>query len=212
MKKFKIAFLSLSVLIAAQSFGQKSSKKADASAVAFGIKAGINVANQTYKSQGLTISPSSLLGVTGGLFATIPVGDGGFGIQPELLYSMMGSKFDFTNGGTTVSSQEELGYLSIPVLAKMSFGKPGFGVYLGPQVGILMSAKSKSGSTSTDSKSDYKSSDVSAVVGLEYALDMGVNFSARYQIGLSNIAKDVTNGTSVKNNALSITIGYSFLK
>lgn len=212
MKKIKIALLSLSVLIAIQSFSQKSSKKADASAFAFGIKAGLNVANVTIKSEGLTITPSSLIGATGGLFANIPVGTGGFGIQPELLYSMMGFKLSSSASGSNVDLTRNLNYLSIPILAKYNIDKPGFGVYLGPQIGFLMSAKDKSGSISEDVKEQVKSTDVSAIVGLEYGLDMGVNFSARYQIGLSNIEKNPASGESAKNNAFTFTVGYSFLK
>lgn len=210
MKKIKIALLGMSVLIAAQSFAQKDTKKSDASAVAFGIKAGFNIANVTVKSSGLTVTPSSLFGATGGFFANIPVGTGGFGIQPELLYSMMGYKISSSITGGNVDGTANLNYLSIPVLAKYNINKPGFGVYAGPQLGILMSAKAKSGSVSEDIKDQVKSTDMSAVVGLEYGLEMGLNFSTRYQIGLSNIDKDPASGTSTKNNAFTFTIGYQF--
>lgn len=206
MKKIKFLMLSLTILAATSVFAQKDEKKNEKNELSFGIKAGINLANQTAKASGLTISTSSLLGITGGAFVNLPVSDGGFAIQPEVLYSMMGSKISF--GGQ--SSTAELGYISVPVLAKYNIDKPGFGVYVGPQIGFLMSAKDKTGSTSTDSKSDYKSTDFSAVVGLEYSLDMGINASARYQIGLSNIAKETSNGESLKNNAFTFTIGYSF--
>ena len=210
MRKIKFLLVGLTVLVATNSFAQKEKRKTDASAVAFGIKAGLNVANVTIKSDGLTVSPSSLLGATGGLFVNIPVGTGGFGIQPEFLYSMMGYKISSTATGGNGDITTNLNYLSIPVLAKYNIDKPGFAVYAGPQIGILMSAKNKSGSVSEDIKDELKSTDVSAVFGLEYALEMGINFSTRYQIGLNNIAKVAASGESIKNNAFTFTIGYQF--
>ncbi len=210
MRKIKFLLLGLTLIITTNSFAQNDKKKADASAVAFGIKAGLNVANVTVKASGLTVSPSSLIGATGGLFVNIPVGTGGFGIQPEFLYSMMGYKLTDNTTGGNGEITANLNYLSIPFLAKYNIDKPGFGVYIGPQLGILMSAKAKSGSVSQDIKDEVKSTDMSAVFGLEYNLEMGVNFSARYQIGLSNIDKNPTSGESTKNNAFTFTIGYQF--
>lgn len=51
-----------------------------------------------------------------GLIAEIKLTDG-FSVQPELLYSTQGASYK----NATTEFKNELGYLSIPVLAKISF-------------------------------------------------------------------------------------------
>ena len=103
-----------------------------------------------------------------------------------------------------------LSYLTLPVLVKYSFEDAGFGAYLGPQIGYLLSAKIKEGGVTEDIKEDVKSTDFSGIIGVEYFLPMGVGLSARYQLGLSNVAKDTEDEGSVKNKALTFTLGYRF--
>ena len=87
MKKTKVLIVSLCVLLTFNSFSQREVARK----TYFGIKGGINIANTTIKSGGLATTPNSLIGVTGGFFATIPASSG-FEIQPELLYSGLGFK------------------------------------------------------------------------------------------------------------------------
>ena len=178
--------------------------------VTFGAKAGINVANQKFKSgtDGTTQTGNSKVGLAIGGFAEIGVSEN-FAVQPELLYSQMGAQDKST--GTTVTVNVD--YIAVPVLAK--YKNAGFGVYAGPQVGILVNAKYKGGGTSIDGKNDYKSIDFNAVFGAEYTFDPGVVISARYLFGLANIAKTGTgsnfsNGDKVTNSAFNVTLGYVF--
>jgi hypothetical protein len=60
-----------------------------------------------------------------------------------------------------------------------------------------------------DIKDGLKGLDLGAGVGVGVDLPMGLNFTARYVIGLSNIADDV-DGTDVevKNNVIQFSVGY----
>ena len=198
MKRLSAFVLSLAVLAGAKGFAQD---EVTAIGVRFGLKAGINIANITAKTSGVSFSPSSVVRPTGGFFATIPVAEG-FAIQPEILYSGLGAKIA---GGKILYD-----YLTLPVLAKYSFEEAGFGAYLGPQIGYLLSAKGKYGGETEDIKEEVKSTDISGIIGVEYFLPMGVGLSARYQLGLSNVAKDTEDEGSVKNKALTFTLGYRF--
>ena len=200
MKKIKIFVVCLTILMAAKSFGQNAE---EVKGVRFGVKAGINIANLTVKPADAETSTGSLIGVTGGFFATIP-GGAGFSVQPELNYSGMGAKETISN------SKLLLNYLSIPVLAKYSLESAGFAAYLGPQFSYLLSAKAKASGVSIDAKDQVKSTDISGVIGVEYFVPAGIGLSARYQLGLTNIAKDTQAGESIKNKAITFTIGYRF--
>jgi hypothetical protein len=197
MKKIKTLLMMLAVIVAAKSFAQTE----EARGVRLGIKAGINIANATIKPADAETSKGSLLGITGGVFATIPGGTG-FSVQPELNYSGLGVKEKVTN------TKLALSYLTLPVLARYSLENAGFAAYLGPQIGYLLSAKAKAGAGSADVKNQFKSTDVSGIIGVEYFLPAGVGLSARYQLGFTNVAKDTEGGESFKNNALTFTLGY----
>ena len=115
------------------------------------------------------------------------------------------------------SNTANLNYLSVPILVKYAIQSSGFSVSAGPQIGLLLSAKYGD----TDIKSNLKGTDFSGVIGVEYALPMGIIFSARYQIGFANVGKSSTTSGSgysynvsdnIKNNALSITVGYALGK
>lgn len=164
--------------------------------IMFGVKAGINLANVSISGGGTSISPNSLTRGTVGAFAMIPGGKN-FTIQPELLYSGMG----FGYSGSKVTFD----YLSVPVLAKFT-GASGFGIYAGPQIGFLLSAKDDG----DDIKENIKSTDFSGVFGADYTLSNGINFAARYQLGFSNFIKEGDPGEAAKNNAFTFTIGYVF--
>ena len=70
----KITTLVFACLFGAVAYGQ---------GISGGIKAGLNLANQTFKGNGYTTSPSFLPGIHGGVYATVMFSDH-LGIQPEV--------------------------------------------------------------------------------------------------------------------------------
>ncbi len=180
---------------------------AKAQTTSFGLKAGMTAANMKFSGSGMSVSMKSKIGYYAGAFADIGVSDQ-FSVQPELFYSLLGSKIDVNSGEGSVTGTEDLGYINLPVLLK--YNKEGFSAFLGPQISYLLSAKSKSGGQTTDDKSNLKSTDFSGVIGAGYTLTNGFGFDARYQLGLSDIAKSSAGEGTVKNSAFMVGIHYRF--
>lgn len=194
---------------------------ANAQETKFGAKAGLNLANLTGDVQ----DASMKVGFHVGGFVEIKVSDK-FSVQPELLFSTQGAKEKYSESETGYSYTEEsklnLSYLNIPIMAKYYVADK-FSLEAGPQIGFLMSAKSdfsfsetvggvtNSGSQNVDVKDNLESIDFGFNLGLGYDFTENVSAGARYNLGLSNIAK-TENGddTKIQNNVISISIGYKF--
>ncbi|HEX9151329.1 MAG TPA: porin family protein, partial [Flavobacterium sp.] len=106
--------------------------------VKFGIKAGLNYANQT--GSDITVNSTNyktdaITSYHAGLVAEIKLLDS-FSVQPELLYSTQGATYK----NATEEFKNELGYLSIPVLAKINLNKV-ISLELGPQASFLLSER-----------------------------------------------------------------------
>ena len=144
---------------------------------------------------------------------------------------MQGAKSEYSESFTGDSYREEskskLNYLNIPILAKYYVGDK-FAVLAGPQFGILMSAKENyditetiagttdSYSGSVDAKDFYKTLAVSFNIGAAYSITENIFVDARYNLGLSSIAKDFTDefgdstSADIKNNVIQFSVGYKF--
>lgn len=181
----------------------------NAQTVSFGLKAGMTSANMKAKSSGLTISTDSKIGFYAGAMAEIGVSEN-FAVQPELFYSSMGYKISMSEGGETFKGSDNLGYINLPVLLK--YKNEGFAAFVGPQISYLISAKGKGDGIdgTTDTKENYKSTDVSGIIGASYTLMSGIGFDARYQMGLTNVAKDADTDESLKNNGFMVGLHYFF--
>lgn len=191
---------------------------ANAQEVKYGVKAGLNLSTLT----GDVEDVKSLAGFHAGGFVEIKLMDK-FAIQPELLYSTQGAKSEYSisEDGFIGRGEEKvkLGYLNLPVMAKY-FVAPGFSIEAGPQVGFLLSAKNEydysvsgfgiteSESGETDIKDSTESIDFSLNVGAGYEFNQNIFVQARYNFGLTNVAKD-TDG-SIKNGVVQVSIGYKF--
>jgi Outer membrane protein beta-barrel domain len=175
------------------------------SQISGGIRFGANIANQKYDADGISVSPDSKLGLLGGLYLTASLSDK-IAIQPELHFSSMGSKVDFFGE----EAKTKLNYLSVPVLLRYNITE-NFNLQVGPQLGLLMSAKTEVDGDSEDVKDLYKGIDFGAAIGL--GVDFGkINGGLRYVAGLSNTADsdgDIDSSDfTVKNNSFQIFIGY----
>lgn len=183
--------------------------------ITWGVHAGINIANITDKDPGQNTSSSSKVGFTGGIDVQLPVASS-FTIQPELNFSQLGAKQDMDVSGTTVTTKLHENYLTLPVLLKYKVAATGLGIYVGPQIGYLLSAKGSgesSGTTVSQKMTDYYNrSDFAGIFGAEYYFPCNFGISARYQLGFTNIIKKdyADNGETVKNHAFTITVGYRF--
>jgi opacity protein-like surface antigen len=165
----------------------------------FGLRAGINLSKENAKALGISFNSDSKVGLTVGGFAEINLTDG-FALQPEFNFSQMGGKLDGVS--------ETLNFLTIPAFAKFKFGS--FSAFAGPQLGILLSANYKDSGITESSTADYKTTDFSAIGGMEYVFGENFLINARYQIGLSNVIKEPILGESQKNNGFTFSIGYRF--
>ena len=174
--------------------------------ITFGVKGGVTAANIQSKGsfEGISVNETSgtKIGFYAGALAEIGVTESFF-FQPEILFSMLGGadKDDKDN-------KLNLAYINVPLLAK--YKMEGLSIYLGPQIGYLMSAKAKDAEDNEDIKDSFKSTDFSAVVGVGYTLESGLGFDARYQLGLSSTLKDAPDNFTQKNNAFSFGIHFLF--
>ncbi|MDX5585936.1 MAG: porin family protein [Aureibaculum sp.] len=186
----------------------------------FGVKGGLNISTITGDD---VESFDSRTCMHFGVVMELPISDK-FSFQPELLYSCQGADYseDFGDFDVTVKSVNaayegtvKLDYLNIPLMAKFYVAE-GFSLEVGPQVGFLISAKEEydwDGDTGEDDiKESVKGLDIGAVMGLGYKLEGGLNFGARYNIGLSdaNDDPDYLGDSSYKNSVMQVFVGYFF--
>ncbi len=184
----------------------------------FGVKAGLNIASQSYSSNSGGTKPtmSSVIGFHVGGFAEIGISKG-FYVQPGLYLSSKGAKAKFGSAEATATPM----YLEIPVNfgyaidiaegAKLHFLT---GPYLAYGIGGNIKTKGTGADESKSIKwgSDKNNSDLKP---MDFGWNVGATveyksflFGLQYGLGLSNIA--VGDGETSKNNVLGISVGYVF--
>jgi hypothetical protein len=130
-----------------------------------------------------------------------------FAFQPELLYSQKGSEYANTDTYT------RLHYLDVPLAFHIN--ADGLFFEAGPQVGVLLAASNKNGSTSIDIKNSYNDFDFGYLVGLGYQRKTGPGIGLRYNGGFTNVPQALTVGTitsqpQARNSAFQLYLTYSF--
>mgnify|MGYP000141385679 CR=1 FL=1 len=187
MKKLFLSFLILTAFATA-SLAQLSG----------GIRAGLNLTNQKFKSADFDISETGDMkaGFQVGLYLVGNLSDN-IAFQPEIVYSGFGAN--------DPDGDSELGYISIPVLLRYNFNDL-INLHLGPQFGILASAEFDG----QDAKDLYNGLDMGVAVGL--GVDFGpFNAGARYYAGLANVADNTAIGiddAKFTNSAIQLVVGY----
>jgi len=133
-------------------------------------------------------------GPVGGIYLNFPIGNT-ISIMPSLLYSKMGTKYDYTDPltNTTTKWTQDLGYLSIPVALKINAGNS-LGFLVGPQFDFLVGAHSKDqNDNKTKNEDNFKQSDIALTGGLVIMPNSPVSFTVRYIHGLSDIREASSN-------------------
>jgi hypothetical protein len=194
---------------------QKTSEESGLS-TKFGIKAGLNLTNlhsDDFADDHLKA------GFNAGIFSKIPVTPG-FSIQPELLYSVKGSKSDYNNVVQGSGQYRfNLGYIELPLLAVVNLTK-NFNIHAGGYAAYLTNVNVKDVNSQgnvngiTEENADnFNRWDFGLAGGIGFDIE---NFmmGARYNYGLTNIGKSgSTSGDvlgSAKNYGLSIYVGFGF--
>lgn len=199
------------------------------SSLASGIKGGLKIGVSSAKLHGDDVGDledlfgedlKSRIGFSVGGFITFNISEM-FAIQPEVLYTMKGLRYEEEIFGETLKVWMKLDYLEIPVLVKIIFPSPG-GVnpylFAGPAVAIKLSAKVKAEiageSEEEPIEEGLKSTDFGLVIGAGVDFGFGASgmgkmtLDVRYSLGLSTISD--FEGDDVKNGAFSLMVGFSF--
>ena len=185
-----------SILIASLLLGITTITQAQS--IRLGVKGGLNYANQngtefTLNSQNYN-SEEAITSYHAGLVAEIKLFEN-FAIQPELLYSTQGATYK----NAVEEFKNELGYISIPVVAKIYLSES-LSLEAGPQASFLLSERNKF---------DYKESETfefAGVVGLGLNITKNLFVQARYGVGLTEASKDA----QTKNSNFQVSAGILF--
>lgn len=163
----------------------------------FGLKAGVNIASAN-------VSPGSDYNGKAGLhvggLAHIHLNKN-FAIQPELVYSMQGGERDDDR-------KLKLNYINIPLLVQYMTDN-GFRLQTGPQLGLLVSAKTKLGDVEVNWKDNFSSTDFSWAFGAGYLFPEGFGVDARYNLGISDVWDAST--AKIKNSVFQLGVFYQFM-
>ena len=182
----------------------------------YGFKGGINFSNIHGKDVEDTKSKT---GFIAGLFYEIPRTEQ-FSIQPEILFSMKGWRFEYSDDEWDDFSYKywgKLNYIEIPILGKFQLNninnlKPI--LYFGPCFGFNVSSTYRlewedyeDNDTDTGTMEDMSVFEFSLTPGAMIELNNKFVFDFRYSIGLTNIFSDNDGFDPVKNSAISLMLG-----
>lgn len=167
----------------------------------FGVKGGLNLATLSDNGSGLNLRPAFHFGIVSEYRIS-----NNFSIQPELLYSSQGQKY---HGGSVL----KLDYLNLPIIAKYYISENNIYSEVGPQLGVLLSAKEGGGIGSFSVKENYRDIDFGFNLGLGYKFEGGLNVNVRYYFGIANVhdwLDEFISDQKTRNKVLQMSIGYLF--
>lgn len=175
----------------------------DESRLGIGVRGGVNFS--TFGGGDIQDDDySNRTGFSTGLYATVPILPF-LAIEPGVYYSVRGTQNnDFAN------SRAVLGYVDVPVLARLYFGNS-FNVFAGPQVSFLQSSRFEGdlfGSTVGFDTNAIRESDFGAVVGVGFNPAKSFNVQASYNYGMQPVFKN--SNIDVYNRGFAISVGYTF--
>lgn len=174
----------------------------------FGVKAGLNMSSMSNSMDNIDPGFSMGMGFRLGGFANLRWGQrtenslpgtGWFGLQPEVMYSMM--QFGTDTDAIQMHSVQVPVMLKIYPTTELSFE-------VGPEFTYIMS-------TSPDNMAvdgaqikvgDIKGMTMGIGVGLSYEMEMGLAIGARYGYGFTEMAKNLP----WKNSNIQVTVGWMF--
>jgi opacity protein-like surface antigen len=197
----KICFTIFTLAVASISFGQ----------VTFALKAGINRADIYIDA---AVEKEAIWGFHAGGMAQTKLSQK-FLLQPELVFSKKGFRAPsimFADGQDII-----LNYITVPILLGYQLDKR-ITLLLGPELGLLTSAKSKFSSAEFDETRMYKKFDM----GLDFALSIkpvkNIGVDLRYNYGLTRLGSVIvsdrnnnpTFDAKTANRVLQLGLFYQF--
>ncbi len=212
MKKISIglAFLTaLSINTYAQDDVSSSSK------LQLGVKIGANYAN-VYDAQSEEFKSDALLGVAGGVFLSIPIGQY-LGIQPEIMFSQKGYQTSGSLLGVSYNYKHTSNFIDIPLFFAFK-PIPIVTLLVGPQYSLLISERRKFSNTLFDpivKEDDFKNLDVRKnTLGVALGGDINIDrvvigFRAGFDV-LHNNGDGTQSTPRYKNAYYQGTIGLRF--
>jgi hypothetical protein len=211
MKKF--LFLITAIAVSTTVFSQAR----------FGIKAGLNLANQKIKASFMGQSASQkgdgILGFHVGGVAEVPISPS-IAFRPELLLSAKGANFDGTDDDDNpINAKIRPLYIELPLNVVYTHEFPtGVRFYggAGPSIAYGIAGKAKGDGTSEDvfTEGGLKRFDfgVNVLAGIE--LTSGLTFGVNFTPGLANISDADLGGfegdLKWTNSVIGFSIGYMF--
>ncbi|WP_426058861.1 porin family protein [Hymenobacter sp. B1770] len=179
--------------------------------LALGVKAGASLSRLVGED---AKSLENIFGFHAGLLANLSLSNH-IAFQPELLYSQKGMKQP-NNSSPVIEklyTTYRFNYVDVPLAFHVNTN--GFFIEAGPQVGFLVSAKSKFGNASTDIESRYNTIDFGYLAGLGYQRKSGLGAGLRYNGAFTNIGKESLQGSTTyqdrtRNSAFQLYLTYSF--
>ncbi|MBC7920001.1 MAG: PorT family protein [Ferruginibacter sp.] len=182
-------FLCLAVSLAAAQEREATRRPFD-----FGLKGGLNISSLGGNDSQIG---SAKAGFHAGAYLITFLSER-VSLQPELVYSQQG--FQLTG---QFPARFNHNYLNLPILFRIEVG-PGATVQLGPQVGYFLNR---------DDFGGYKQIDFGLALGVGYALENGLNLTARYNLGFANVTESISNQVpSRTNRVFQLSLGYTFHK
>ena len=183
--------------------------------VTFGIRAGVNFQNLNGKdSDGDKLENDLKTGFNAGVNAEIPVGID-FYLQPGLLFSTKGAKYNFLGTETT----RNISYLELPVnfLYKPALGEGHLLLGFGPYAAYAVGGKIKGGGTDIDMEfgdevGETKAFDAGANLLAGYEFSNNLSFQLNAGLGLLNMYNrpQGDSESTLKNTGFGLSLGYRF--
>ncbi len=154
------------------------------------LKYGAKVGSNFSKIDGEDFSGDNLTSFHAGVLVELNLFDN-LSIQPELMYSSQGTKYQ--------DEKFKLDYVSLPVLAKFYLVSEKLSLEAGPQFSFLLN-------DDVPNTFETKTFDFAAIGGLGYNLTQNIFVQARYVVGLTDTSKDA----SVTNKVIQLSAGLRF--
>lgn len=176
-----------------------------------GVRAGLNLANQTFSADGFDISPDAKIGFQLGVVYGVAINET-ISFRPGLLYSTKGSSIKQEFLGEEIETTSSFNYLEIPLDFVYQTGK--ILINAGPYIGYALSGSVSDGEESEDidwEDDDTKRTDFGLNFGLGYHITPEFSLNLNYGLGLSNLVDgESSEDFTSKNTNIALFGIYSF--